>query len=62
MGSDLIAHTSRSDTPPEPAIGPLSAIYRRAIERYHEKQRATDPDGHDDHEMFRQGAKEANMT
>jgi hypothetical protein len=39
----------------------LANVYRFIL-NCKAKKSATESDGHDDHEMFRQGAKEANMT
>ena len=60
-----MTYTPCSGARPEGELNVLANVYRFILD-CNAKKLATEPapesDGHDDHEMFRQGAKEANMT
>ncbi len=49
MSESRITSMSRLDATGESRIRALSAIYRRAIERYEENQTPTEPAQHNDH-------------
>ena len=65
MDRPRVTYTPCSEVTPEGQLNVLANVYRFILD-CNAKKLGTEPapesDGHDDHEMFRQEAKEAGMT
>ena len=65
MDKPHISYQPRADATPKGEVNVLANVYRFIL-NCNAKKLGTEPapesDGHDDHEMFRQEAKEAGMT